>query len=155
VFKTVVLATIFAGHAQAEPAPILASYWSNSGSLPPQYAWNTTVTIRLDGGLELVHCKGYATEGPACQILRAAVTDDNMQAIRDAALASGLLETPARETETPMVGGSLSGGVVFLDGVALKLLSQPAKADAPRVGAVLQAIKAAIPDHFETALNGE
>lgn len=139
--------------AQAQDAAILAEYWTDSGSLPPEFAWDTTVTILTDGQLTLKHCKGYETEGPACKTRRAKVTDDALAAIRTAATGSGLATKPARETDTPMVGGGLTGGRVVLDGTEIKLISQPVEADAVRIAPVLQAIAAAIPARFNRFLN--
>ena len=145
------LAVLFAltlpAHAD-ELAPVLADYWTNSGSLPPEYAWETSILIREDGQLELKHCKGYETEGPACKLRTAKVSEDALQAIRAAAADSGLIEKPARETETPMVGGGLTWGRVNLVGGTVELPSQPAEADVARVGKVLAAIAAAIPARF-------
>ncbi len=135
--------------AQAdELAPVLADYWTNSGSLPPEYAWETSVQIREDGQLELKHCKGYETEGPACKLRRAKVPEAALDAIRAAATESGLVEKPARETDTPMVGGGLTGGRVNLASGTVELPAQPADADVERVGLVLRAIAAAIPPRF-------
>lgn len=91
-----------------EPAPVLADYWTNSGSLPPEYAWETSVLIREDGQLELKHCRGYETEGPACKQRKAKVPATALEAIRTAATDSGLLEEPARETDAPVVGGGMT-----------------------------------------------
>ena len=136
--------------AQAdELAPVLADYWTNSGSLPPEYAWETSILIREDGQLELKHCKGYETEGPTCKLRTARVSEDALQAIRTAAAESGLVEKPARETDTPMVGGGLTWGRVNLVSGTVDLPSQPAEADADRVGKVLAAIAAAIPQRFD------
>ena len=134
---------------QADELPaVLADYWTNSGSLPPEYAWETSVLIREDGQLELKHCKGYETEGPACKLRKAKVSEAALDAIRDAATESGLIEKPAREAEFPMVGGGLTWGRVNLAGGTVELPSQPAEADVARVGKVLQAIAAAIPPRF-------
>lgn len=135
--------------AQAEElAPVLADYWTNSGSLPPEYAWETSVLIREDGQLELKHCKGYETEGPACRLRRAKVPEAALEAIRTAATESGLIDRPARETDTPMVGGGLTWGRVNLATGTVELPSQPAEPDVARVGKVLQTIAAAIPPRF-------
>ena len=138
--------------AQAQDAAVLAEYWTNNGSLPPEYAWETEVTIRSDGELTLKHCKGYETEGPACKTRRAKVAPEALARITAAAEASGLAEKPARETDTPMVGGGLSSGRVLLDGREVALISQPAEADAGRVAPVLAAIRAAIPPRFNRFL---
>lgn len=143
------LLLVLALPAQAdELAPVLADYWTNSGSLPPEYAWETSVLIREDGQLELKHCKGYETEGPACKLRRAKVPEAALEAIRAAATESGLLEEPARETDTPTVGGGLTGGRVTLASGTIELPSQPADADVARVNTVLKAIAAAIPPRF-------
>jgi hypothetical protein len=136
--------------AQAdELAPVLADYWTNSGSVPPEYAWETSVLIREDGQLELKHCTGYEVEGPACKLRKAKVSDAALEAIRTAATESGLIQKPARETETPMVGGGLTWGRINLVGGTVDLPSQPAEADVARVNKVLDAIAAAIPARFD------
>lgn len=132
-----------------ELAPVLADYWTNSGSLPPEYAWETSILIREDGQLELKHCKGYETEGPACKLRRAKVSEAALDAIRTAATESGLIGKPARETDTPIVGGGLTWGRVNLVDGTVDLPAQPAEADAERVGKVLAAIAAAIPPRLD------
>lgn len=72
-----------------------------------------------------------------------------LDAIRTAATESGLIETPARETDTPMVGGGLTWGRVTLAEGAVELPSQPAEPDVERVRKVLQAIATAIPPRFD------
>lgn len=141
------------GPAQAQDAPVLAEYWTNNGSLPPEYAWQTTVTIREDGELTLKHCKGYETD--RCKTRRATVPPEALAAIRTAATASGLADKPARDTEMPIVGGGLTGGVVYLEGRKVILLEQPAEPDVPRVDMVLDAIAAAIPARFDRFLDAE
>jgi hypothetical protein len=150
MLKSLALLVALALPAQAdELAPVLADYWTNSGSLPPEYAWETSILIREDGQLELKHCKGYETEGPACKLRHAKVSEAALDAIRTAAADSGLIENPARETDTPMVGGGLTWGRVNLIDGTVELPSQPAEADVARVGKVLQAIAAAIPPRFD------
>ena len=134
-----------AAPAAAEEAP-LASYWQNSGSLPPEYAWELTATISETGLLVLRHCKGYATEGPGCETREAQVDRPALDAILDAARASDLLANPAAEPEEPMVGGPGRGGAVWLDGGRLILPAQAAVSDEARVAHVLDTIAAAIPE---------
>lgn len=136
-------------HAQ----DVLAEYQTDSGSLPPEYAWDTNVTILTDGQLTLKHCTGYETEGPFCKTRRATVPEEALAAIRKAATESGLAEQPARDAEEIMVGGGLTGGAVYLDGKKIDLLPQPAAADVERVGKVLAAIAAAIPPRFDRFLD--
>lgn len=147
MLKPLALLILTAAAAQADDA-VLAEYWTNSGSLPPEYAWETSITILADGQLTLRHCKGYETEGPACKTRRARVKEEALATIRTAARDSRLAVKPARETDTPMVGGGLTGGAVYLDGARIVLVPQPAEPDVPRVRKVLSAIAAAIPQRF-------
>lgn len=94
---------------RAEDAP-LAEYWANSGSLPPEYAWDVTITISAAGNLVLKHCTGYETEGPACKTRKATVSAADLAAIIAAAKAAELAEKPARQTEDIPVGGGSDGG---------------------------------------------
>jgi hypothetical protein len=134
--------------ALAQEAPVLATYSANSGSLPPEYAWETNVTIYTDGRLTLRRCTGYETEGPACKDRKAKVAPEALEAIRAAAQASGLADAPAKPSDYPMVGGSVIFATVMLDGVTVTLPSDVAESDATRVAAVLRAVEAAIPPRF-------
>lgn len=150
--KKLLLALTFAAlpfAALAEDSPIVATYGTHNGSLPPEYAWDNFVVIHEDGKMEVRHCKGYETDGPGCKTRRGKATPEALEAIRAAALASGLAEKPAAESEDVMVGGGGAWGSVFLDGQEIKLMSEPAEADASRVNAVLSAVAAAIPDKFD------
>lgn len=152
MLKRVLFLALIASPALAEDAPVLAEYWTNSGSLPPEYAWETSVSIREDGALTLKRCTGYETEGPACKTRRAKVAPEVQEAIRAAATASGLRETPAGQPDEVMVGGSQTGGLVYLDGARILLPSDTLPGDRERVGAVLRAISAAIPRRFSRFL---
>ncbi len=128
---------------------VLAEYWANSGSLPPEYAWSLKVAIDADGGVTLKDCKGYATEPPGCAISKGQTTPEKLQAIRDAVAGAGLIDRPARSAEEIMVGGGSTGGKVLLDGVEVPLPSQPIAEDAARVGQVLAAIRDAVPRRLQ------
>lgn len=141
--------------ALAEDGTVLAEYYTSSGSLPPEYAWETTVVIRDNGQLMLRHCRGYETGGPACKDRKAMIAASDLEAIRAAARASGLAESPARPSEYPTVGGSMTGGAVYLDGVKVQLIADPQEADAARVSAVLVAVQAAIPARFNRFLDAD
>ena len=144
-FAALALCLFLPAAALAEEAPVLAEYWARSGSLPPQYAWSTEVTIRTDGQLLLKHCRGYETEGPACTQAKARVKPARLDAITAAARASGLAEKPATEADRPPIGGGTVVGRVTLDGKAIALPAFPAKPDQERVAAVLASISQAIP----------
>lgn len=154
MLKRLALALIaFASPALAEDAPVLAEYWANNSSLPPEYAWETGVTILADGRLTLKHCTGYETEGPACKTRRARVPETALKVILTAAEASGLGDQPARRSDVVMVGGSASGGLVWLDGTRIDLPSDVHQDDVDRVAGVIRAIQAAIPARFDRFLD--
>lgn len=152
LLAVVVAVILHTTSASADMAAILAEYWTDSGSLPPEYAWATKVTIYSTGGLILQRCTGYETEGPSCKTRKARIDATAVEAIRAAAIASGLAERPARPAEYPMVGGSVTGGSVRLGGTTVLLISDPQDSDAARVAAVLQAIRSAIPRRFNRLL---
>ncbi len=131
--------------AQAEIAPLFAEYSANSGSLPPEYAWDVEVVIRLDGDLTLTRCTGYETTGPACKIHTATVTPAAIDVIRAAVKSTRLDRKAARKSDAIMVGGGSHNGAVYLNGKTIVLPAFPATADAPRVTTVMDAILAAIP----------
>lgn len=145
------LAILFALSLPAHAQEVLAEYQTDSGSLGPEYAWDTTVSILSDGQLTLKHCR-YAAESPSCKTRRATVPEDALAAIRRAASESGLAEKPARDAEELVIGGGLTSGAVYLDGTKIDLLPRPAAADVERVEKVLDAIAAAIPRRFDRFL---
>jgi hypothetical protein len=142
------LAAVLALVAQAAAAQSpVAEYWASSGSLPPEFAWDVSVTFRDDGSVALRRCKGYATEGPGCTLRRARVSAEVLDTIRQAADDAGLPARPpqrAPDDEVP-VGGGAVGGAVWWQGEKIDLPAYPSRADAARVAAVLAAIRAAIP----------
>ncbi len=153
MLKRLLLLCLFALPASAEEAPVLAEYWTNNGSLPPDYAWETSVTILADGALTLKRCTGYETEGPACKTRRAKVASAAVEAIRAAAIASGLRENPARPPDAVIVGGAMTGGLVWLEGERVELPSQTRPEDAARVALVLRSITDAIPNRLNRFLD--
>ena len=142
------------GALWAEDAPVLAEYRARSGSLPPEYAWSLDITIRLDGALLLKHCKGYASDGPACSEHQATVEPAKIKAIETAVVASRLAKRPARSVEMPPVGGGTTAGTVYHGGVEIALPAFPAKRDVARVGKVLDAMADAVPDDLRQRFLG-
>lgn len=140
--------------AMAE-SDILATLTANSGSLPPPYAWNVEVTVRTDGRVTVTRCTGYETEGPACKTGEGAAVAGSVEAIRQAAEASGLADRPATAIDPPMVGGAWTGGTVRLGESSIALIAQPIPADEDRVSTVLAVIGAAIPEALLPMLEGE
>lgn len=134
---------------------ILAEYWANSGSLPPEYAWSFAVAINADGGVTVKDCKGYESEPPGCTIREGKAAPEKLQAIRDAVASAGLIDRPARTSEEIMVGGGSTGGKVLLDGIEVPLPPQPVAEDVARVGQVLAAIRDAVPQQLQKAVNGD
>lgn len=148
MFRNLALFAAFAGlvsAASAQDSGVLAEYYVSTGSLPPEYTWETDVTIYADGTLTLRRCTGYETEGPACKDRKAQVDLASLEAIRIDARASGLAETPAKDPEDFLVGAGVRGGIVYLEGQKITLPSQTHVDDTARVEVVLAAIEAAIP----------
>ncbi|WP_309663948.1 hypothetical protein [Tabrizicola sp.] len=136
--------------ALANDAAVFVTFWANSGSLPPEYAWDVNVIITVDGQLSLKHCRGYETEGPACTTSTAKVDAAALGAIREAAITAQVFGNPAQETSDIPVGGGARGGSVAQGGEVAVLSAWPVEADAERVGAVLDAIYSAIPTELST-----
>jgi hypothetical protein len=143
--RRLALVVALAAPVGAEEAPILAEYRSNSGSLPPAYAWETAIRIYADGRVEQTHCRGYQTEGDACTRAIGQTDRARLDAILDAARGSGLAADPAGAPEEIMVGGGLTWGTVVLETGKVTLPAAVARADEARVAAVLRAIEAAVP----------
>jgi hypothetical protein len=144
------LVAVVLAAAPARADTVLATYWANSGSLPPEYAWSVDVTITDTGKVTLKRCKGYETEGPACTTRTGKANAAQVQAIRLAVDESGLLANPAREAppeEIPIGGGS-AGGSVTIDGQTATLMAFPRGEDSARVRKVLSVIYAAIPQRL-------
>lgn len=141
----IAVALAFAAPLSAQTANIMAEYWADSGSLPPEYAWQTNVTITAEGKLTLRYCIGYETEGDACKTRTAEVSKSNLAAILAAVAAGDLVAKPPRQSEDIPIGGDASGGKVFVDGQAVTLSAFPIADDAARVATVLDTIRAAIP----------
>ena len=127
----------------------LVEYAASSGSLPPEYAWNTHVVIWTDGKLKLTHCKGYQTDGPSCTISHAQIAAADIDRILAALSASHLANRAAKAQDAPPVGGGSDRGTIWLQGQAIDLPAFPVAKDADRVRAVLDAIVAAVPKHLQ------
>lgn len=139
----------------AEGAEPFATYGVYSGTVAPEYAWSITLLIEADGSVTRSDCKGYETEGPACVVTSGQTTPEALEAIRAAVVQSGLIETPARPTEMPSIGGGSIQGAVVIDGQRAALISQPDESDKHRVQTVLTAIRAAIPAEMQAELDGQ
>lgn len=148
MFRLLMAAFLFLAPLSARAGEVLATYWTNSGSLPPEYAWDVTVTIEATGKVTLRRCTGYETSGPACKTRTGKANAAQLEAIRLAVADSGLLEKPAREAEDFPIGGGSSGGEVLIDGQSVELPPFPADPDVKRVAAVLSAVYAAIPERL-------
>jgi hypothetical protein len=135
--------------AVAEDAPVLATFHADNCCLPPEFAWEITLTILADGTLTLQRCEGYETEGPGCTTHRARASVAALEGVRTAAIASGLSKDPASERADPLIGRGGTSGSVMLDGVEIDLPRDPSARDFHRVGLVLHAIRAAVPAELE------
>ncbi|QDC11084.1 hypothetical protein FHY55_18405 [Oceanicola sp. D3] len=139
-----IFALLAAPSARAEgPPPVVVEYGYDNGSLPPPYREEFRAEIRADGTAVLTACRGYDPEG--CVQREARVRRSKLRAIRRVAERSGLAQRPAALNPEPPIGGGLRWGKLVWSKQEVTLPALPAKADAARVKAVLDAIHAALP----------
>ena len=144
--KRIALAlTLAATPLTAQTPPVIASWSENSGSLPPEYAWDYRVEFLAGGVVQATYCKGYADEAPGCATVTRKFPLAAQQAMGDAIepYAEDLLDNPpqsAADDEIPIGGESVSGRIL-LDGTYVSLFSFPRAEDAERVQAVLKILQ--------------
>ena len=154
-FLSLILALGVAPHAaMAEESQVFVEYHAGSGSVSPEFEWNTMVTIYQDGKLEVQFCDGYDARTPTCRTRRGKATAGSIEAIRVEVLAADLLANPAADSEGVMVGGSNPGGTVVIEGTEVAILSEPVEADRARINAVKSKIEAALPERLRRYLYG-
>jgi hypothetical protein len=131
-------------------SPLLAqdtaefAYWGeNSGSLPPEYAWDYTVTFTADRKAEVRYCKGYATTAPGCATTKFRLSKRKFAALQTALapLEADLAANPAKDDPNPPVGGGSVYGKLSMNGHEVSLHAFPMAEDAARVGAVLDLLR--------------
>ncbi len=133
----------------AEEPVVVAAWGGNSGSLPPEYAWDYRVEFLAGGVVQATYCKGYANEAPGCATVTRKFPLAAQQAMGDAIepYAEDLLDNPpqsAADDEIPIGGESVSGRIL-LDGTYVSLFSFPRAEDAERVQAVLKILQDSTP----------
>ena len=142
----------------AEEPVVVAAWGENSGSLPPEYAWDYQVEFLAGGAIRATYCKGYAKEAPGCATVKRIFPPAAQQAMVDIIepFAEDLLDNPpqqAADDEIPIGGGSVSGRIL-LDDTYVSLFSFPRAEDAERVQAVLKILQDSTPANLvETAKN--
>ncbi|MCO6384967.1 hypothetical protein [Oceanicola sp. 502str15] len=136
--------------ATTPPAPPLAYYGQDNGSLPPPHRRSFSADIRTDGTATIRRCRGYGEDACVEEVIT--LPDGAMKAIIAAVRDSGLAATPARKNDRPPIGGKGDWGRVWLNGEELALPRSPDPADAARVRAVLDTIKGAIPEQARARL---
>lgn len=131
--------------ALAEEDPVIALWGSDSGSLPPEYAWDYTVRFHASGLVEVEYCKGYSEAPPGCATVKKDLSEEDRSALLAELdpLAQDLAAKPpkrAADDEIPIGGGS-DWGSITVDGTEITLYSYPAAADVERVQNVLAILK--------------
>lgn len=139
---------LIAGPAMAQDTDAFAVWGENSGSLPPEYAWDYTVSFYADRRGEVEYCKGYADEPPGCATARFRLSKSALAAMQaeleplEAALAASAVD---EAVDIPIGGGS-SSGRIRMNGRDLRLPAFPSEADAERVDAVMRVLRANTPN---------
>ncbi len=151
--KRIVLAlTLAATPLMAQTPPVIASWSENSGSLPPEYAWDYRVEFLAGGTVGATYCKGYATEAPGCATVTRKLSSAAQQAMEAAIqpYAQGLLDSPPQmvtDDQIPVGGGAISGRVVLAE-QTISLYAFPRPEDAERVQALLQILQKSTPPNL-------
>ena len=129
--------------ALASDDAVFAVLGEDSGSLPPDYAWDYTVSFTADRRGVVRYCKGYADAAPGCATATFRLSQRRFADRQDALapLAADLAARPAVQDPDPPVGGGSVSGRVTLNGAELALWSHPLPDDAARVGAVIALVQ--------------
>ena len=141
--RLVLLLALLAGPALAQDGDAFAAWGENSGSLPPEYAWDYSVSFFPDRHGEVEYCKGYADEAPGCAISRFRLSKKAFAAFQAALepIEADLAAKPAEPALDFPVGGGSFGGILRMNGRVVKLLQFPTEADAPRIAAALTVLR--------------
>jgi hypothetical protein len=150
-----VILVVSAMSAQAEEVSTFARWGENSGSLPPEYAWDYTVHFQDDRRVEVTYCKGYAEAAPGCATATTRLSKKKYAALIEALtpLAADLAAHPAKDAADIPVGGGSIYGRITLNGDDIALPAFVAEEDGARVKAVLDLLQAATPP--QTILNAK
>jgi hypothetical protein len=136
------------------PAPALAQgdspfagWGESSGSLPPEYAWEYTVTFHEDRSVTVDYCKGYANDAPGCATISRRLSKADLAALHAALdpLAAALAESPPQADPNPPIGGGASWAWVNAAGEDIRLPAFPAEPDRARVQALLALLQSYTP----------
>lgn len=153
--KTALFALLLAllpGLGLAEEDPVVAIWSEDSGSLPPEYAWEYWVRFHASGMVEVEYCKGYATEAPGCATVKKNLGDDAQDAMEAEIepYAANLIENPPQRASDDMIpiGGGSVGGWILLGETKVVLPNFAAEKDAKRVVEVLAILQKYIPKNL-------
>lgn len=128
-----------AAPALAEEASPFAGWGESSGSLPPEYAWEYSVTFREDRSVTVEYCKGYANEAPGCATISRRLSKSQLAALHEALdpLAAPMAENPPQPDPDPPIGGGAAWAWVNVAGEDIRLPAFAIDQDQARVKAVL------------------
>ena len=135
----VILALLAPAPVMAEEASPFAGWGESSGSLPPEYAWEYSVTFREDRSVTVEYCKGYANEAPGCATVSRRLSKAQFAELQAALdpLAAPMAENPPQPDPDPPIGGGAAWGWVNVAGEDIRLPAFPVDQDQARVKAVL------------------
>lgn len=124
---------------RAQDVTAFARWGSSSGALPPDHAWDYTVTFITDRRVTVEYCKGYAQEAPGCATVSRRLSQADYAALQEklVPLLAGLAEAPPQPDPNPPVGGGSSWGSVAVAGKDIALPGFPVDQDHVRVRAIL------------------
>lgn len=139
--------------ALAEDAAPIARWGEDSGSLPPEYAWDYMATFTDDRRVSVTYCKGYEETPPGCATVTRRLSKAKYASLVEALapLLPAIAANPPQDSADPMVGGGSFHGAVFFDGAAIRLPGDPREEDAARVAEVLEILRNHTPGGAITA----
>jgi len=145
----VILALLAPAPVMAEEASPFAGWGESSGSLPPEYAWEYSVTFREDRSVTVEYCKGNANEAPGCATVSRRLSKAQFAELHAALdpLAAPMAENPPQPDPDPPIGGGAAWGWVNVAGEDIRLPAFPVDQDQARVKAVLALLQDHTPNN--------
>ncbi len=134
---------LFAHPVYSQDSPWFAYWGENSGSLPPEYAWDYSVTFLENRQAEVRYCKGYSNDAPGCASAKFRLSKHKSAQLMAALtpLEAELSAHPATDDPDPPIGGSAIYGKLTMNGNSVPLHAFSIGDSAARVAEVLELLR--------------
>ena len=151
--KPLLVAMLLFAHPLYGQDSVEFAYWGeNSGSLPPEYAWDYSVTFLENRQAEVRYCKGYSNEAPGCATAKFRLSKRKLAQLTAALtpLEAELIAHPATDDPDPPIGGGAVYGKLTMNGNEVQLYAFSIGDSAARVAEVLDLLRQYTP---QSAIN--